>query len=195
MDGYLRENSRLPSSQLLTLWQWHPTIPTLSSLPALPAVLLPAYVPPSPLTAALPSARWASFRAPPAVKITGVNGITISPLITGGSRYVAIYGTAGANLPGLYYYSYGPGIGAWKNAALGAAPDFVTAPVFGTGAVAYDNVAAFAFSPNFPSDYMAMAVLVDTGTAGYWRCRLPHPQLQLIQMGHPGSGRIPGYHL
>jgi hypothetical protein len=114
-------------------------------------------------------ATWSSMgivQSSTAVAVTGVKGIAISPLVTGGFRYIAIYGTAGAGAPGLYYYSYGPGIGAWRNAALGAAPDFVTAPVNGTGVVAYDSVVAFQFSPNFPSDYMAAAVLEDTAVLG-----------------------------
>ena len=112
-------------------------------------------------------ATWSSMgavRSSTNVNVTGVKGVTISPIVTGGFRYIAIYGTAGADLPGLYYYNYGPGIGSWKNACLGAVPDFVTPPVLGAGAVAYDNVVAFQFSPNFPSDFMAVAVMEDVGT-------------------------------
>ncbi len=103
------------------------------------------------------------------VACTGINGLAISPMVTGGFRYIVAYGTAGANLPGLYYYNYGAGVGAWKNAILttgAGGTDFVTGPIIGGVVVAYDTVEAFEFSGSFPSDYMGAAVLADPGTAG-----------------------------
>lgn len=113
-------------------------------------------------------ATWTSMgivQSSTAIAVTGVRGIAISPVVTGGIRYIAIAGTAGANLAGLYYYPYGAGVGAWRNAVLGAAPDFVAGPILSGNVIAYDNVVAFEFSPNFPSDYMGVALFEDVGTA------------------------------
>ncbi|MBN1177113.1 MAG: hypothetical protein JXA51_05475 [Dehalococcoidales bacterium] len=101
------------------------------------------------------------------VPATAIYDLTISPMVTGAFRYVAISGTAGAGLPGLYYYNYGSGVGAWRNACVvGAATDFVAGPVLGTGvAAAYTNVRTFQFSKNFPSDFMGSAVLEEDNGA------------------------------
>jgi hypothetical protein len=93
------------------------------------------------------------------VPVTGVLGVAVAPLVTGNIRYIAVFGTAGANLPGLFYYNYGAGIGAWRNACT----DFTNLPVASGAGVVYDNVVAFAFSPNFPSDYMGVTLFEDTG--------------------------------
>ncbi len=95
-----------------------------------------------------------------------LNGVTISPMVTGGVRYIAAYGSDAAGAASVFYYNYGAGVGAWRDATdAAAATDFVTGPVVHATAVAYDDVAAFEFSPNFPSDWMASAILVDNGTA------------------------------
>jgi hypothetical protein len=105
--------------------------------------------------------------------VTAIYDLDVSRLVTGNFRYVALSGTAGANLPALYYYNYGSGVGAWRNACLATGlggTDFNTGPVLGdplfAGAVvAYDNVRAFEFSNNFTSDFMGVAIL-EEATAG-----------------------------
>jgi len=102
-------------------------------------------------------ATWSSMGSIGALTTTQLKGVSISPVVTGGIRYVSVYGTNGTDTPVLYYYNYGAGVGAWKNAMV----DFLgTLP---TAAVALDSVEAVAFSPNFPSDYMAVALSADSG--------------------------------
>jgi hypothetical protein len=81
---------------------------------------------------------------------TTLTGLEISPLVTGGYRYIAAFGTtAGASV--LYYYNYGAGVGSWKNAVT----DFTTGFLpDGTA----NTTEALAFSPNFTSDFTAVAV-------------------------------------
>jgi len=96
-----------------------------------------------------------------------INDLDVSRLVTGNFRYVAVSGSD-AGGPGLYYYNYGSGVGAWRNACVAAlATDFIAGPVIlGTGvAVAYDFVNAFEFSNNFPSDFMGAAVLEEDNGA------------------------------
>ena len=93
-----------------------------------------------------------------------VKGIAVSPVVSGGYRYVAAYGNAGtANTSALFYYNYGAGVGAWKNAVTTGFTGTQATPI---GAATMDNVVAFQFSPNFPSDYMAVAVTEDEGGFG-----------------------------
>jgi photosystem II stability/assembly factor-like uncharacterized protein len=96
-----------------------------------------------------------------------VNDLDISRLVTGNFRYIALSGSDAAG-PGLYYYNYGSGVGAWRNACVAAlATDFIAGPIAGAGvAGAYGFVNAFEFSNNFPSDFMGVAVLEEnTGAA------------------------------
>ncbi len=97
---------------------------------------------------------------------TTLYGVEISPTVTGGARYIAVYGKeATAADPILYYYNYGGGVGAWTN-AVDESVGTDTWAGFGYNGTSYyidqDAIRAFKFSPNFPSDYMAAAVSVDT---------------------------------
>ncbi len=97
--------------------------------------------------------------------VTAINGIAISPTIAGGVRYIAVYGAHGAGasteLGAIYYYNYGAGVGIWQDAVedftgvVNANPSAITA--LGT----LDSVDAFAFSPIFQADFMAVAVMTD----------------------------------
>jgi len=108
---------------------------------------------------------------------TSITGVTISPLITGGIRYVAIYGQDGlTNDAVIYYYNYGAGVGSWKNAV----EDFTAKPAAEN---TMDNIESVAFSSNFPSDTMAVAISEETGTdslTGYLR-------LHILQFNSGGS--------
>jgi hypothetical protein len=86
---------------------------------------------------------------------TAINGITVSPVVTGGIRYIVAYGNDGTHA-GLYFYNYGAGVGFWYNAVIdGGVNRF---PVLAGG---YTDCVGFAFSPNFASDYMATALMTD----------------------------------
>jgi len=78
-------------------------------------------------------------------------GVAISPIVTGGIRYVATWGQSAAAAPVLDYFNYGSGVGAWKNACT----QFTS--ISGNVSLA-SKIVAVAFSPNFASDYVAMAV-------------------------------------
>jgi hypothetical protein len=98
---------------------------------------------------------------------TVLSGVSISPLVTGGFRYIAVFGTDGT-VPVVYYYNYGAGVGGWQNAVT----YFTTYTAFNT--LANSNFVALAFSPNFPSDQIAVALDADSGngTAGSGALRL-----------------------
>ncbi|MCK4274344.1 MAG: hypothetical protein KAW90_05580 [Dehalococcoidales bacterium] len=92
-----------------------------------------------------------------------ITGVEISPMVTGGFRYIALYGrSAGSDSPVVYYYNFGAAVGSWGEAAAGAG---WTGP---TAVATIDNIAALAFSPNFPSDYMAVVLSEETGTSSVY---------------------------
>ncbi len=92
---------------------------------------------------------------------TVLSGVEISPMVTGGVRYIAVFGRSDtSNDPILYYYNYGPGVGSWTEAVSGATwGASYTKETTG----AQDDIMAMKFSPNFPSDFMAVAVAANTG--------------------------------
>jgi hypothetical protein len=98
------------------------------------------------------------------VATQSVKGLNVSALVTGGFRYIAVYGsTTGTNDAELYYYNYGSGVGGWFNAVVTAN---VTGRFIAPGpaaAATIDNIVALQFSPNFASDYMAVALSEQTG--------------------------------
>ncbi len=109
---------------------------------------------------------------------TLLTGITISPLITGGIRYVAVYGQdATTNDAVIYYYNYGAGVGSWKNAV----EDFTAKPA---AEATMDNIESVAFSPNFPSDTMAVAISEEIGVTGSADGYL---RLHILQFNSGGS--------
>jgi hypothetical protein len=87
-----------------------------------------------------------------------IKGLDVSALVTGGFRYVSVFGsdaaTTGSSV--LYYFNYGAGVGGWRNAVT----QFTTLPA-NSGNI--DNIVALAFSPNFASDYMAVALSEQKG--------------------------------
>jgi hypothetical protein len=87
--------------------------------------------------------------------VASLQGIAVSPVVTGGVRYIVAYGADAAGA-GLYFYNYGSGVGFWFNAIIdGGLGRFPTLS-------ATTNVcAAFEFSPNFASDYMATTLVKD----------------------------------
>ena len=106
------------------------------------------------------------------VALTQLSGLTISPMATGGIRYISVFGRNAANdSPILYYYNYGSGVGSWVDAVANAAWAGWAA---GASPNSQDDIAAMVFSPNFPSDYMAVALSADSanGTAGAGTLRL-----------------------
>jgi len=80
--------------------------------------------------------------------------VAISPL-SAGVRYIACAGTEAANQPAIYYFNLGATTPVWKDAC----DDFTTAFVPG----GIDNFRAVAFSPNFPSDQVMVAVSEEIG--------------------------------
>jgi hypothetical protein len=97
-----------------------------------------------------------------AVTADEIYGVEIAAQIGGGTRYVACPGTSNAgenNAPALYYFNLGAASPVWKNAVTDFAPPGIN---FTVGA--QDTFRAVAFSPNFPSDYTAVAI---TESAGY----------------------------
>jgi hypothetical protein len=98
---------------------------------------------------------WSSMALATAVPtLTAVNDLAISKSVFG-TRYVAI---AGNN--GVYYYNLGSATPVWTNAVNGSL--FAFNPL----AAIPSNFWAVAFSPNFPSDYIMLAVSDNTGAAG-----------------------------
>jgi hypothetical protein len=95
--------------------------------------------------------------------VATLQGVSVSPMVTGGFRYIAAFGAiTGTNDSSfLYYYNYGAGVGTWRDAVSYTA---VWSGFSGFGASA-DSFMAVQFSPNFPSDQMAVAVDADTGNA------------------------------
>jgi len=92
-----------------------------------------------------------------------LNDVKISPTVSGGIRYVVAYGVTNTGTAGIYYYNYGAGVGAWKEAIQDFNRTVGTPPVIGTE----DNAVAFEFSPNFSSDLMGLAVTANLpGGAG-----------------------------
>jgi hypothetical protein len=98
--------------------------------------------------------------SPGGVNALAIKGIAVSQVVTGGYRYVSAFGQATGGGSALYYYNYGAGVGAWKNAVAGGFTGVVATPAAASG---MDNIVAFQFSPNFPSDYMGVALSEDTG--------------------------------
>jgi hypothetical protein len=88
-----------------------------------------------------------------AINSTAISGVAISPLVTGNIRYIALYGND-SGTPVIYYYNYGAGVGSWQEAVSGASWS-------GWVLTTEDNIAAFAFSPSFPSDFIAVAISTD----------------------------------
>ncbi len=82
-----------------------------------------------------------------------IKGVAVSPMVTGGFRYIAVYGQASTTVGNsiLYYYNYGSGVGSWVNAVSGFSTPLATRTVV-------DNIVALTFSPNFASDYMAVGL-------------------------------------
>jgi len=96
-----------------------------------------------------------------------INGVTISPMVTGGIRFIALYGADAAGLASVFYYNYGAGVGTWRDATdLAPATDFVGTWTAGAGPAVYDTVDAFEFSSSFPSDWMAVALMSDAVNLG-----------------------------
>jgi hypothetical protein len=61
----------------------------------------------------------------PTAATQAIKGVDISALVTGGFRYVSVFGsTTGTNDAVLYYFNYGAGVGAWRNAVT----QFTTLP-------------------------------------------------------------------
>jgi len=90
---------------------------------------------------------------------TVINDIDVSPTVSG-INYIAVAGqdTLGP-VSELYFFNMGAPIANWA----GALTDIGTTAVRPPGAVA-TNLMAVAFSPNFASDYMALAVEDDNTT-------------------------------
>jgi hypothetical protein len=101
-----------------------------------------------------------------AVAATALYDVDIAP-VSSGIHYVACAGTAGANLPGVYYFNLGSAAPTWKNACITAATDFTSGITLGTGAAdaVTDSIRAVQFSPNFASDKVLLAVSEQIGTA------------------------------
>jgi len=89
------------------------------------------------------------------VTIGTINAITISPA-SAGTHYVAIGGATGGD-DQINYYSLGASVPAWKVATA------TTDSWAITSLAATTNISALAFSPNFASDKVMLAVTV-TGT-------------------------------
>jgi hypothetical protein len=87
--------------------------------------------------------------------IAVINSVEVSPVITGGVRYVAVSGIDSAGGAAVFYYNYGGGVGTWKNART----DFSAG---GVPIVGQNATLDFQFSPNFASDLMALAVTTNT---------------------------------
>lgn len=83
--------------------------------------------------------------------VTAINGIAVSPVVTGGVRYIVVNGIDAGGNAGVFYYNYGAGVGFWYNA--------VTDATFSTLPTGSNTCPAFEFSPSFASDYMAVALL------------------------------------
>lgn len=83
--------------------------------------------------------------------ITAINDVDISRELSG-IHYIAAGGTRTAAAQ-LSYFNYGAAAPAWLDAAGGDWNSTITA--------ATDNILAIAFSPNFPSDRIVMAVTFD----------------------------------
>jgi len=97
----------------------------------------------------------------PGTSTTTILGIAVSPMVTGGIRYIAAYGRSGtSNDPALFYYNYGAGVGSWVEAVKATT---WTGYTLGTDG-AQDSIMAMEFSPNFPSDFMGVAVAANTGS-------------------------------
>jgi photosystem II stability/assembly factor-like uncharacterized protein len=91
-----------------------------------------------------------------ATVVATVNGISVSPTVTGGIRYIVVYGIDSAGNAAVFYYNYGGGVGFWYNA--------VTDSSFATLPAGTSTCPAFEFSPSFASDYMAVAILLQNST-------------------------------
>ncbi len=102
---------------------------------------------------------------------TVLSGVAVSPVVTGGFRYIAVFGTDGAS-PILWYYNYGAGVGGWQNAITYFSGG--TTPYSPVTSNATSNIVAMQFSPNFPSDQIAVALDADSSniTAGAGALRL-----------------------
>jgi hypothetical protein len=97
---------------------------------------------------------------------TVFSGVSVSPIVTGGYRYIAVFGRdTNTKLPVLWYYNYGAGVGGWQEAVYyfgtgtpvtGVYMSPVPATQYTTGTQA--DIVAMQFSPNFPSDQMAVAL-------------------------------------
>jgi hypothetical protein len=90
-----------------------------------------------------------------------MNDIAISRL-DGVKHWLAIAGTDNGSTGGaVFYFNLGDAAPVWKNAASTASGQFTSAPE-GTN----DVFLAIAFSPNFPSDNILVAVSADNGVNG-----------------------------
>jgi len=90
------------------------------------------------------------------VVAAGLNGIAVAPVVSGGTRYIVGYGND-AGGAALYYYNYGSGVGAWRDAVANFT-GLVGAPA------THLRVVGFAFSPVFMADYMAVALTTNGPT-------------------------------
>jgi hypothetical protein len=126
--------------------------------------------------------------SPGAVLALSIKGIAVSPVVTGGYRYVSAYGSSATPKAALYYYNYGAGVGAWKDAVTGGFTGVVFTPA---AAATMDNIVAFQFSPNFPSDYMGVALSEDVGGASLGTMRLHI--LSFNGLGNWDTGISTGY--
>jgi len=96
----------------------------------------------------------------PSGATTVLKGLEISALVSGGYRYVSVFGSNSATGNAtLWYFNYGAGVGGWRDALV----DFTTKPA---DKALFDHVSALQFSPNFASDYMAMALVDTAGVSG-----------------------------
>jgi photosystem II stability/assembly factor-like uncharacterized protein len=83
--------------------------------------------------------------------LAAIFDIAISPLESGSTRYVAVAGTDDSGVGCIFYYKMGTVVSSWKNAT--------TANGFNTAIDdAGEAINAIAFSPNFVSDQIMLAV-------------------------------------
>jgi len=157
-------SSRLPAGKLVTL-------DYVAIAPDDPNVVVVASATPTALNEAIiisddGGATWNSMGViqdeTVSTNPTGILGVAISPIVTGNYRYVAVYGRnstddAAGNGAAIYYYNFGAGVGAWKEARA----DFVNTP---TDGAFLDNIVGMAFSPGFAADYMAVALSEQIGS-------------------------------
>jgi len=95
-----------------------------------------------------------------------IKDVAVSSQVAGGTRYIACpgSGTSGTPAAALFYFNLGAASPDWKDAV-----EWGTDQTGGTDMLNTNGETMFwsvAFSPNFSSDYMAVAVSETTGTNG-----------------------------